>query len=162
MSTSLATTDANRKLNSLICYALIAFNCVGIVAAIYINLTLGAMLDARTGTEYLEVVRADYEGYLVLEREAREKMSETRRVEATLVLDETESKINALAQTLIDSEKSFQLFFRLLKVNIYHLAEQIPGTYSWYEIWSPEIDAAIARSSSRQLQLLHIRQRYQQ
>ena len=161
MSYSLETVDSNRKLNGLICYALIGFNCVGIAVAITVYLNLSGMLNARTGSGLLEGVRSDYDQYLVIEKAAREQMGITREIESSLVLDETAADIDILAAALIDNEKSYQIFYRLLKVNIYHLAGQIPGTYSWYEIWSPEIDAAIERSQSRQLQLLNVRQRYQ-
>ena len=157
----IADLDSRARLSAWLGISMIAINCIGTVLTLYVLFSLNGVLDQRSGTELLEKVRSDYANFEALETDAREKMERSRGLEDQLVLDDVENKILAVSETLTENEKTFQIFFRLLKVNIYHLTNFIPGSNSWYEIWSPEIDSAIERSRLRQLQLLEIQRFYE-
>ncbi len=157
----IANLDARARLSAWLGISIIAINCLGIAVTLYVLFSLNSVMDQRSGAEMLEAVRRDYASFEEMETAARESMQQSRSLEDQLVLDDVENQIMALSQTLTENEKTYQVFFRLLKVNIYHLTNFIPGSNSWYEIWSPEIDSAIERSRLRQRQLLEIQRFYE-
>jgi hypothetical protein len=157
----IASLDSRARLSAWLGISIIAINCIGIVITLYVLFDLNDIMDQRSGAEMLDTVRNDYRRFEEMESEARERMERSRGIEDQLQLDDVEKQIMALSQTLTENEKTYQVFFRLLKVNIYHLTNFIPGSNSWYEIWSPEIDSAIERSRFRQRQLLEIQRFYE-
>lgn len=157
----LANVESRARLSAWLGVAIIAVNCIGIIATLYVLFSLGSTLNERAGLQLLEDVRADFDRYLVLEKDARGRMETSRGLENQLNIDHSEEAIIQLSKTLVENEKSYQIFFRLLKVNIYHLTNFIPGSYSWYEIWSPEIESAIERSRLRQRRALEVQRFYE-
>lgn len=157
----IANLDTRARLSAWLGISIIAINCIGIAVTLYVLFGLNGIMDQRSGAEMLEAVRNDYHRFAEMETQARERMDQSRGLEGQLQLDDVEKQIMALSQTLTENEKTYQVFFRLLKVNIYHLTNFIPGSNSWYEIWSPEIDGAIERSRFRQRQLLEIQRFYE-
>jgi hypothetical protein len=156
----IASLDSRARLSAWLGMSIIAINCIGIVVTLTVLFSLNGVMDQRSGADLLDAVREDYRRFEDLEADTRERMDRSRGLEDQLQLDDVEKQIIALSQTLTDNEKTYQVFFRLLKVNIYHLTNFIPGSNSWYEIWSPEIDSAIERSLFRQRQLLEIQRFY--
>ncbi|NKB31558.1 MAG: hypothetical protein GKR91_00455 [Pseudomonadales bacterium] len=152
--------DTKYKLIKLSALVITVFNLLGIAFSVYTFSTLHDTLDARSGADLLQQIRDDFAGYEEIEKDARANMSIIRQMDGSIDLEVSEKQILATASFLHNSEKDFQLFYRLLKVNIYHLTGEIPGSMSWYEIYGPEIDQAIERSRTRQLQLLRIQEFY--
>lgn len=158
----IGNVESRAKLSQWLGISIIITNCLGIAATLYVLTSLSNVLSERSGIEMLEQVRADYRSYQSMEKEARKRMETSRGLEGQISIDESEQAILSLSQTLTENERNYQIFFRLLKVNIYHLTNFIPGSYSWYEIWAPEIESAIERSKLRQRQLLEIQYFYEQ
>ncbi len=152
--------DANLRMSSALAMVVIAINLLGIAASLTINYSMHSSLDERSGVDLLQRTREDYRSFEETEHSSRDSMAEVREMETTIDLDSSERQILALVDTLHEDEETYQLFLRLLKVNTYHLAEQIPGALSWYEIHGPELDLLIERSRARQLRLLEIKRRY--
>lgn len=152
--------QSRTKLIKLCAVGVTVFNVLGIGFSVSTYINLHASLDVRSGSDLLLEVREDFAAYEAMEKGARENMAEIRQMDGSIDLDISKNQILATANVLQASEKDFQIFYRLLKVNIYHLAGEIPGSMSWYEIYGPEIDLAIERSRSRQLKILQIQQAY--
>jgi len=152
--------QAKLKVVQLSALSILIFNCLGIAFSVYTFLSLNDILNSRSGADLLQKVRNDFSAYQAMERNARENMTFVRQMDNLIDFEESENNIVSAATVLHNSERDFQLFFRLLKVNLYHLTGEIPGSSSWYELYGPEIDQAIERSRSRQLQLLTIQQSY--
>jgi hypothetical protein len=138
-----------------------AFNAIAGVLTVIINLYFSNILEERSGAMLMRRIIVDYEVFQGLENNTVKIPLIIRNMNSSIDLEISERKILEMTNTLYDSERDYQLFFRLLKVNVYNLTEMIPGTESWYEKYGPEIDQAIERSQSRQLVLLRIQQYYQ-
>lgn len=153
--------ESRARLSAWLGIAIIGINFIGIAVTLYVLFSLGSTLNERAGLQLLDDVRADFQRYIELEKDSRGRMELSRGLENQLDVDHSEQAIIQLSQTLVENEKNYQVFFRLLKVNIYHLTNFIPGSYSWYEIWSPEIESAIERSRLRQRQALEVQRYYE-
>ena len=140
MNLTTATVESGCKRNTTLSLALIAANCLGIAATFGFYFSLSNTLIERAGYEELEAIRIQHDEYQTLEQRAQSLMGTTLMTEDSLDLNQTGPQLAALTQLLVENEKTYQIFFRLLKVNMYHLVEQIPGTFSWYEHWSPGVD----------------------
>ena len=158
----ISTLDSKTRFSGLLAIVIIISNIVATVFCVYILLNLHDTLDIRSGKQLLDQIHADYAAFEEIESKTRISMATVRNLEASIDLKISERHILDTANKMYESERDYQLFFRLLKVNIYYLTSQIPGTYSWYEIYGPEIDKAIERSQSQQLQILQVRKYYQE
>lgn len=158
----ISSAEARLKISKLSALGITGFNCMGIAFSVYTLLTLNAILDARSGADLLQQTRDDFAVYETMEREARDNLAIIRQMDGSVDLDISQKNILATASVLQKNEQDFQLFYRLLKVNLYHLTGEIPGSSSWFENYGPEIDLAIERSRSRQLLLLQIQERYEE
>ena len=157
----LSALDTKTKISGLLAMMVIAVNVVGIAMSLFLYFSLHGILDRRSGVNLIKQINSDYAKFEKIDSSTRVGMAEVRDLNSSLDLHETQQNIPDTAELLFEKERDYQVFYRLLKVNIYYLVSQIQGTGSWYEMYSPEIDEAIERSKSRQMQLLQIRQYYE-
>ena len=80
---------------------------------------------------------------------------DTKLTELALALPEikgqlTNSSNTMLQNVLIEQEQSNQLFLAALRSGAYDLAHMVPGSRTWLEIYSEQIDNTIARSKARE------------
>ena len=136
-------------------------NVVASVLTVITYLYFDTVLENRSGAILMRQIIADYESFQKTETDSMKIPLAIRNLNSSVDLEISERKILEMTNTLFDSERDYQLFFRLLKVNVYNITEMIPGTESWYERYGPKIDSLIERSQSRQLVLLRIQQYYQ-
>jgi len=141
---------------------LLLFNlfCVGLLIAMFIS--LNGMLALKPAYALIDEVHNKELEFKNIDSTARSNRNELRRLENSVDFKTSERAIIAVTDLIIGNEQDFQLFYRLLKVNMYLLTSQINGSLSWFEIYGSEIDKAIQRSQSRQLQTLHVRRFYGQ
>jgi hypothetical protein len=64
-----------------------------------------------------------------------------------------QQKFTELEDLLLDQEKDFQYFLETSKIAVYGLAEMMSGSRGWREDFSTKLDAAIATSKQRELNL---------
>lgn len=150
------------KLIGMMAPLVIGFNTAGIVLCVYALFNLGGAITEKSGTALIEQVREDYENFGQIDEVTRSSMETVEDLDNGIGTSMSESELLAVTEIVMTSETNAQLFLRLLKVNIYNLAGQIPGTASWYEIYAPVIDSTIERSRARQLELLNIKSHYHQ
>jgi hypothetical protein len=153
----------NNKVSSLQSLAIIAVtvNVIASVLTAIIYLHLNNILEHRSGTILMRQIITDYESFQEMESASMKIPLGIRNLNSSIDLEISERDILETTNTLYNNERDYQLFFRLLKVNVYNITKVIPGTESWYDKYGPEIDHAIERSQSRQLVLLRIQQYYQ-
>ncbi len=65
----------------------------------------------------------------------------------------TNTSNTVLQTTLIEQEEQNQAFLNTLRSATYDLAHMVPGSRAWLELYSTEIDEAIAQSQARVLRL---------
>jgi hypothetical protein len=152
--------DNREGMVRLAAYGLMGLNLIGIGLCVACFLIFSQLLSERTGAPLKAEMLADFEEFEALEKQSRETMTQSRQLGKDVDFDISARQIQALASELIQYERENQRFFRVLKVNMYNLSRQIPGTDSWFELYSPAIDAAIERSRSRELTLLQVNQFY--
>lgn len=150
------------KLVGLIAPLVLGFNTVGILLCAYVLLDVGSAITEKSGAVLIDQVREDYAEFEAIDEITRKSMEDINELDRGIGTSMSEPGVVAMTELVMTSEKNAQLFLRLLKVNVYNLAGQIPGTASWYEIYAPAIDATLERSRARQLELLKIIQHYQQ
>lgn len=161
--TQLATLEKLEYRQSLVrlaAFAVMTINGLGIAMALVSYLALGDLLAERTGADLKEQIRSDFSRFDALERESRKTMAAARVLGKGVDLDLSAREVSALAEQLASYEKDYQRFYRVLKVNMFNLSQQIPGTSSWFELYSPAVDAAIERSRARELTLLEVQAFY--
>jgi flagellar basal body-associated protein FliL len=64
---------------------------------------------------------------------------------------------STIQKILIEQEQAKQAFMETVRASIYDLAHMVPGSRSWLELYSEQLDTATAKSQQRiqQLQLLN-------
>ncbi|MFK7864419.1 MAG: hypothetical protein AB8B95_09385 [Pseudohongiellaceae bacterium] len=150
------------KLIGLLAPLVLGINITGIVLCLYVLFDLSSAITEKSGTALLEQVSSDYLEFESLSQSTRDSVETVEDFASGIGTSMSESEIVAMTETVMTSETNAQLFLRLLKVNVYNLTGEIPGTASWYEIYAPVIDGAIERSRARQLELLKIKRHYGQ
>lgn len=149
------------KLVSLVAPLVLGFNTVGILLCAYVLFDVSSAITEKSGVALIDSVKEDYAAFELVNETTRKSMEDINQLGQGIGQSMSETGLVAMTENIMSSEKNAQLFLRLLKVNVYNLAGQIPGTASWYEIYAPAIDATIERSRARQLELLKIKQHYQ-
>ncbi|PCH58214.1 MAG: hypothetical protein COC19_08700 [SAR86 cluster bacterium] len=141
----------------------VIINVGGIVLAVSFILGLNDTITRSAGLDNLAQLESMYEQFQQGETLNRDLKAQLRSLEQQRTQEFTlnQQSIQDLADTSFENENQYQLFYRLLKVNIYLFSSQMVGANSWFEVYGQEIDQAIERSLSRQLQLLRIRKLYE-
>jgi len=156
---------ALKKKASLIGHGVIGFLvinliCLGLIGAMFSSLQ--AMLAMAPAQALISQVHDKELQFKDIDSQTRINRNELNTLEGSVDHKTSERDIIEMTDLIIGNEQDIQLFYRLLKVNIYLLTSQINGSLSWFEIYGHEIDRAILRSQSRQLQALHVRRFYGQ
>lgn len=72
----------------------------------------------------------------------------------TLLEHRVKNNSNAtIQQVLIEQEQAKQAFMTSVRSAIYDLAHMVPGSRSWFELYSEQIDTAITASEAREKKL---------
>jgi hypothetical protein len=157
---AISKIESRVTLTGLLAPLVIALNSVGIICCIYIFFTQSSTLHKLSGADLIEEIKENFETFQQLDVDTRATADKVHFFEPTLNVKLSQRAVLEITESMQTTEKNAQLFLRLLKVNMYNLTSYMPGIAAWYEINSPAIDLAIARSRSRELKLLTIRAYY--
>lgn len=136
-------TDFNRKL------LMIILGLTVLVASIAVALGIVRMI--RPPSSYVEAAT-----FTQLQQEVKSVLSTNKQWQKkidTLSFELNSSQASAFKTLLLEQEQSYQLHLAALKNGMRDIANMVPGSRTWLDIYNEQMDAALSQSRARMKKL---------
>src|SRR5690554_7764577 len=125
---------------------------IGVIAAlaVFVVITLFLLAMQLMNPPSSSADAATYQ-QIIIEIEQQEKQNKNwyKQVD-TLRLELDNSQASVFKALFFEQEENYQLHLHALKQGMRDLANMVPGSRTWLEIYNEKMDAALARSRSEE------------